>query len=126
MKGGDGCKGGCVTATPDVCELEGEKARVESAPGACEEREGGDLLDPRRRFPVVADAPEHNWGGEAYDGGVTDAAAVGPFGNGSIPRRLRMDKFVLMREQIAGLRGGLAKWQRRSAELADEVVRLGG
>jgi hypothetical protein len=36
-----------------------------------------------------------------------------------------MDMVVLMRGQIAGLRADLAEWEWRSAELADEVARLG-
>jgi hypothetical protein len=76
-------------------------------------------------LPVIADALEHDWGGEAHDGGVAGAAAVGPFGKGSILRHLRVDRFVPVREQIAGLRAGLAKGPRRRAELADEVARSG-
>jgi hypothetical protein len=41
------------------------------------------------------------------------------------PRHLRMDGFLPVLEQIVGLRAGLARWQRQSAELADEVARWG-
>jgi hypothetical protein len=103
-------KGGWVTATPDVCELGGEKAWVGFAPGACEEGEGGDLPDGwRRTFRAIADALEHDWGGEAHEGGVADAAAEDPFGKGSIPRHLRVDRLVPMREQITGPQADSAK-----------------
>jgi hypothetical protein len=122
---GGSCKGECATESPAVWEVEGGSGE-ELPPAAAEERGVGPLQEAGRRlFPPTFDAREESGRGQAYEGDVSDAAALDAFGDGPIPRHLRMDKVRIVRDQNAKMRAALAECRRCNGELAEEVDRLG-
>jgi hypothetical protein len=123
---GDGCEGECITDTPDVGQPGGEEHGEEFPAVGGERREGGPLQGGLRQlFPSIGVASEGFWGCDIHDGDVDEAPALDAFGNGSVPRHLRHDRFVRMREQNSTLRSKLESCERRNEELVSEVARLG-